>query len=248
MKSRIGEKHLNNNGDEFKIIEYISTRNCTVQFKDGFVSSNRQYRDIKRGEVKNPYYPTVCGIGYVGEGKHSIFVDGKVCLHYYTWKGMLERCYDKNLHNKRPSYIGCTLDSKWMCHQNFALWFIENFNPETMDGWHLDKDILVKGNKIYSPETCCFVPQEINLLFAKRQNNRGEYPIGVSKSGNKFMSKISINGERKYLGTFDTPEEAFQAYKTAKEKYIKEVADKWKPLIEEKIHQALYNYQVEITD
>ena len=117
-----------------------------------------------------------------------------------------------------------------------------------MQGWELDKDILFKGNKIYSPETCCFIPREINQIFPKRDLKRGEYPIGVTRKRGKFSAQLSTKDFNKNLGVFNTPEEAFQAYKSAKESYIKEVADKWKDQIEPRVYQAMYNYQVEITD
>lgn len=157
---------------------------------------------------------------------------------------MLSRCYDKKYQEKQPAYIGCYVDNYLLGFQNFAKWFEENYN----EGFHLDKDILVKGNKVYSPQTCCFVPQEINKLFTKSTKLRGNLPIGVSKLGSRFVAQVNINGKRIHLGCFTTPEEAFQAYKTAKEKQIKEVADKWKDLIDLKVYQAMYNYKVEIND
>ena len=113
----------------------------------------------------------------------------------------------------------------------------------------LDKDTLVKGNKIYSPETCIFVPQRINYLFLNSGGSRGLLPLGVYTVGKKYASRTSKNGKRSvYLGSFDTPEEAFLAYKTAKEAYIKEVADEYKDKIPKKLYDALYAYTVEITD
>lgn len=118
-----------------------------------------------------------------------------------------------------------------------------------MDGWQLDKDVLIKGNKAYSPDACCFVSSEINNLFIKSDSKRGEYPIGVTKvKGGKYRAQIVKNNKVVYLGTFKTIEEAFQVYKTAKEQYIKEIADKYKNLIDKKVYQALINYKVEITD
>jgi hypothetical protein len=107
---------------------------------------------------------------------------------------------------------------------------------------------LVKGNKVYSPKNCCFVPAEINMLFVKCGNKRGLYPIGVSKVGNKFKAKLKINHNSFNLGHFNTPHEAFQAYKIAKENHIKVVAEKYKEYITEPTYQALINYQVEIND
>ena len=112
----------------------------------------------------------------------------------------------------------------------------------------LDKDILNKGNKIYSPNSCIFVPTRINQLFAKADALRGDFPIGVSRSGNKFRTRLHILNGEKYLGTFNTPEEAFYAYKTFKEQYIKEVAEEYKDKIPQKLYEAMYKYEVEITD
>ena len=114
----------------------------------------------------------------------------------------------------------------------------------------LDKDILSKGNKIYSPNTCIFVPQNINILFTKRNKSRGNLPIGVCyhKQDGKYMSKCSFGDGQKYLGCYDTPQEAFQIYKEYKEKYIKEVADKYKEYIPQKLYETMYNYEVEIDD
>lgn len=117
-----------------------------------------------------------------------------------------------------------------------------------MQGWHIDKDIIQKGNKIYSPETCCFVPQEINNIFTKRQEYRGNYSIGVNRRKNKYASSINKNGQHFWLGTFETLEDAFGAYKIAKESYIKEVANEWVGQIDEKCYKALINYKIEITD
>lgn len=111
-----------------------------------------------------------------------------------------------------------------------------------MKGWHLDKDILVKGNKIYSPETCCFVPREINGLFIRTDNK--DMTLNVDKNDGKFICYISKKGKTINLGRFNTYEEAFFMYKTEKERYIKEVADEWKDKIELKVYQAMYDYKI----
>lgn len=118
------------------------------------------------------------------------------------------------------------------------------------DTWHLDKDILVRDNKVYYPETCCFVPSEINKLLSVKKSNRGKYPPGVTlrKDGKRFQSRVTKYGERVCLGLFNTPEEAFQVYKEAKEKYIKEIADKWKGFIEPKVYKALYEFEIRESD
>lgn len=238
---RTGEKHITNEGYPVEIITYRSKKDCDIKFENGVIVKNREYNDILKGNVKNPYHKSIYRIGYFGIGKY----DSKTHLKIYdTWVNMLRRCYYEKYQEKHPTYIGCSVDEYWHNFQVFAKWFDENYKA----GYQLDKDILSKGNKIYSPETCCFVPSDINVLFTKRDAYRGKHPIGVSKAGNKFKSCIRINGKTIGLGYFNTPKEAFQAYKTAKETHIKEVAEIWKPKLATKTYEALINYQVEITD
>ena len=241
-----GEKHITNEGFEVEIIKHINSHNCTVKFSNGLVLENRTYNEIKDGRLKNLNHPSVYGVGYIGKGEYKSEVRKKAVKEYYIWSGMLERCYNKKFQEKQPTYKGCSVAEEWLDFQNFAKWFDENY----IEGFHLDKDILIKGNKIYSPETCCFVPREINTLFTFNNINRGELPLGVgyTKNKKKYVSQLSKGVLSKHLGTFSTPEEAFQAYKIAKESYIKEVADKWKDLISEQVYEAMYNYKVEITD
>lgn len=160
---------------------------------------------------------------------------------YHAWKGMFKRCGNP----KNPTYLDCFVCDKWNNLSAFREWYEAN----AIKGWAIDKDILFKGNKEYAPDKCCFVPQEINNLFVKCKKIRGKYPIGVKKGGkDSYYATIQQGNAKKHLGTFKTPEEAFQAYKVAKEVWIKEVADKWKDKLDPKVYKALYEYQVEITD
>jgi len=111
---------------------------------------------------------------------------------------------------------------------------------------HLDKDILVKGNKTYSSDTCIFVPKDINSLFTKHDSKRGKYPIGVSY--NKRDSKYHATFKKNTIGYYNNPEEAFNMYKITKEKYIKQVADRYKNKIPQRLYDIMYKYIVEITD
>ena len=245
---RIGEKHITLQGYEVEIVEYFNRLNCTVKFEDGLILEGLRYPHIVNGYVKNPSHKSVHGVGYLGIGNYEASKDYKKSQSYISWGGMLSRCYSEQFLERTPSYKDVYVCEEWHNFQNFAKWHEENWKEYMDNSWDLDKDILFKGNKIYSSETCCFVPQEINKLFVKNNKIRGEYPIGVAKSGKRFEAKLFIKNNPIHLGTFDTIEEAFHAYKTAKENYIKEVADEWKPLIHLKVYQALYNYQVEITD
>lgn len=112
----------------------------------------------------------------------------------------------------------------------------------------IDKDIIVRGNKIYGPETCCFVPVELNSMFTKSNSIRGSCPIGVHKQGTKYVATLFVKGKQKYLGIFDTPKDAFNTYKINKEENIKRLAKGLKPLISKRLFEILINYTVEITD
>jgi hypothetical protein len=242
LKPRVGERHINNLGQEFEIIKYDGLHSCTVQFSDGNIRENICYSEIKKGEVKNLFNPILYEIAYIGDGKYNSMKHTKA---YSTWKAILERCYNKKYQEKQPTYKGCYICEEWYDFQNFAKWYEKNYNPETMDGWHLDKDILVKGNKIYSPNTCTFIPAEINCIFYKKISNIGDLPIGVVKSKHKFISQITKYNKKVYLGTYTTVDEAFKVYKVAKENYIKEIANKWKGKITDQVYNVLINYNIE---
>ena len=246
FSNRVGEKHITKQGYEIEIIDYKTSANITVKFSNGHIVKNKTYIEVISGSIVSPYHLSVFNKGFLGVGKFSEKTMWKT-KPYIKWQSMLERCYSETYHRKRPTYIGTVLYEEWHNFQVFAEWHEQNWK-DYMEGWHLDKDILVKDSKTYSPETCCFVPNEINTLFARNSFRRGLYPIGVSEANGRFVVAVAKNGKNKSVGYFDTPEEAFQAYKVAKESWIKEVAEEWKHLITSDVYQALLNYQVEMTD
>lgn len=190
----------------------------------------------------------VCGVG-INDWIGNINVGGKDVEEYSLWRGVLQRCFDKKYKQNRKSYSDVTCSKEWLLMTSFVK-DVSQMKGFGLEGWELDKDILVKGNKVYSKDACCFVPHEINMLLVKSDKIRGEYPIGVhfDKAKGKFTARLTINGKRKHLGYFNTPEQAFQTYKTAKEAQIKVVANKWKHLLDEKVFQALMAYEVNIND
>ena len=248
--NRINELAYNKQKLMMKIIKYNGNNDIDIEFENGWIARNRSYFDFKKGSIKNPYCPSVYGIGFLGEGEYSAGLNKRHTKEYVLWKNMLKRCYDNDYQEKLPTYKGCSVCKEWHNFQNFAKWFNENYYEVDDERMELDKDIFVKDNKIYSPSTCCFVPQRINKLFTKRQNKRGDLPIGL-KYNKKLKIQVSCdtgNGRRKHLGYYDTETEAFQVYKEFKENYIKQVADEYKDKIPEKLYNALYCYEVEIND
>ncbi len=248
--TRSGEIGFNKSNKQMRIIEYINSKNIKVEFEDGFIT-HCTYQQFKNSEVANPYDKNICEIGYIGEGEYKVKTKNKLTEQYITWSSMINRCYNEKYYKKYTTYIRCYTHDAWHNFQNFAKWFDENYYAVNDEEMHLDKDILIKGNTIYSPETCVFVPQNINQLFLKSDKTRGEYPIGVNfrKDNGKFQARCcNNNGTREHLGFYDDPYIAFLVYKKYKENLIKQVADKYKNYIPDKLYQAMYNYVVEITD
>ncbi len=244
FKDRTGEIYISNEGFKLTIIAYRGVNDCDIEFEDRGIIKNLTYHNIIKGSVNNPYHPIVYNMGYLGVGKYKSSINNIHSKSYKTWTDMLKRCYDPKYHIKKPTYKECWVHPVWCDFQFFAEWFEKNY----VEGWHLDKDILKKGNTEYSDETCCFVPQEINGLFIKSNSRRGECPIGVTKRGKRFEATLSKDSKFVYLGTYDSIEEAFQAYKEAKEDYIKEVAIRWRKRIPNKVFESMIYYKVEITD
>lgn len=242
LKDRVGEVHKTANYGTLKIIEYYGSGNCTVQFEDGTIVKQRKYAEIAVGKVRNPNMPNVCGLGFEGQGEYSAKDGGKDDRASRIWRAMFSRCHNERQHFYSANYVNVSVCEEWYNFQNFAKWFYENYNPNTTEIFRLDKDILCPTCKVYSPDTCIFVPNEINVVFAERKK-KTEYK-GVRKEGKRFKAQINIHGKRTHLGTFDTAEEAFQAYKIAKESYIKNLADKWKDQLSPKAYEAMYNYEL----
>lgn len=194
------------------------------------------------------------GVGVIGT-KYPITYKDEFNKHHNTkeysiWQNMLRRCYDVKTHNKQPTYTGCSVSENFKSYEYFYEWCQDQIGFLQV-GWHFDKDLLIKGNKIYSEDTCIFLPPELNMLLTNRASLRGELPIGVSYKKNlgKFSSQVNRNNRRpKHLGYFSTPKQAFDVYKQTKEEYIKEQALIWKDKIDPRAFEALMNYTVDITD
>lgn len=247
---RLHEEKYNNQGSKMKIIEYIRANNIVVKFLDEYGFEKRStYREFKNGEIKNPYHPSVCGVGMLGIKYPT---NNKECR---VWRGILKRCYDKKYKDDRPTYDDVICCKEWTNFENFYEWL---HSQENFDYWQnsnrytIDKDILVKHNKLYSPETCCIVPHNVNCLFIREESIRGELPIGVYRRKNKFGACCAspFTNKNKCLGSYNSIEEAFNAYKEYKESMIKQVAniEYANGAITERCYNAMMNYTVEITD
>ena len=188
----------------------------------------------------------VCGVGF-NDGKYPATVKGKITKSYNLWLGLLERCYSLKTQEKRPTYRGCQASESFKNYSYFHNW-CQTQVGFGREGYHLDKDLIFKGNKLYSEDTCLFLPSELNVLLTSRKAARGILPVGVSANGNGFQAETHHGTNSPYIGRFNTPELAFQAYKQVKEAFIKRQAEKWKNFIDPRAYQALMVYEVLITD
>lgn len=171
--------------------------------------------------------------GYTVEIKETYLVGDKKlrkrvwsCPFYSTWVHMLGRCYDRKFQAVNPTYKDCTVCDEWLRFSNFKAWM------ETQDwqGKQLDKDLLVSGNKHYSPDTCCFLSSLANRFIEERGASRGEFPIGVNwdKHLGKFLARCSnpFTAKRENLGIFDDPDLAHLRWLSRKLELAKIVAAK----------------------
>ena len=248
-KDCVGKVCKSLNSGDFKILKYNGSKDVEIQFLKTGYETTVQLGNIKNGKVKDPYVPSVFGVGITGT-KYPVSNGGVLTKEYMLWCNMLQRCYYNTSKKKNPTYKGCEVSDKFKSYEYFYEWCNKQISFG-VDGFELDKDLLVKGNKVYSEDSCVFIPKDINLLLTKCVASRGEYLIGVSWSNtNKaFVAMVRKNkGKSEYLGHFNTEIEAFDAYKTAKENYLKEQANKYKPQIDLRAYNALMNYTVEIDD
>ena len=248
-KDCIGKVCKSTSSGDFKVLKYNDTANVVIQFlKTGF-KVVATLGNIKRGNVKDPYSPSVYGVGILGT-KYPSTINGVQTKEYMLWQNMLRRCYSEAFKKKYLTYDVCEASENFKSYEYFYEWCNKQIGFDN-EGWDLDKDLLVKGNKVYSEDSCVFIPSEINTVLTKCTSSRGKHLIGVCwhKRDKVFMATVSKSkGKQEHLGCFKTEIEAFNAYKEAKESFIKEQANKWKDKIDIRAYEALMNYQVEITD
>ena len=254
-EDRLGEIKYNKQKCLMKIVGYNSSHDIIVEFQDEHKEKvHTNYKCFESGSVKNPYFPSIFGVGILGT-KYSSKKDKVIVKEYRVWYDMLQRCYDDKYKKEHPTYQNAICCNEWLNYENFYEWIHSQKNFEKWlkgERWAIDKDILVKHNRIYSPDTCCLVPQNVNSLFITNKKVRGSLPIGVIKLKNGFRAscKNPFTNKNQWIDLCETEICAFQQYKTFKENIIKQIAqiEYDKGNIIEKCYQAMMNYIVEIDD
>jgi len=238
MGIKAGDRFSTNGGGSVVVLEYRNYNNILIEHLD----ENRHTATVaglslRNGMVKNPYLPSVYGVGYLGAVHLIENTDRNYFYVYNKWKTMLERCYSAKYHARRPTYIDCLVVPEWHNFKVFLEWHKNEPNSEN-PGFNLDKDLRLGGNKVYGPSTCSFVPAVINNLLLDNGASRGLLPQGVSANGKGFRSCLCANGKQIRLGTYSTPGQAHEVYKKAKEVNVRSMAEEWK----EYLHPEVYDY------
>lgn len=257
MKQRVGEERVNNQGCLMRIVEYKNAKNITVQFDNNPTHrANGSYRQFKLGYFHNPFVPTIYGVGIMGN-EFPCKENGDYSKEFRAWYAMIARCYSKRRKQEKPTYSGCTVSEDFLYFPNFYRWITMQENYliwKTNPHFAVDKDILCKGNKEYSPEKCCLVPNSINCLVRDINNRKDhKYLPGVAdgKAGHYIAYCVDYSTKKpKYLGSYNTVHEAFIAYKKCKEAVIKDAAEKEyaNGMISKACRDALLRYEIEETD
>lgn len=243
----VGNVFPSNNYGDFEILEYNAANDVVIKFlQTGWVDTVF-ISQVGTGSVRDYMQPTIRGIG-ITEGRLSKDeMNHKACKN---WQRVVIRCYDEKQQEKQPTYKGCWVSDYFLKYYNFKEWYIKQPNWENPN-YVLDKDLLSpKGAKVYSPETCVFLPKEVNSLLTTTKAKRGELPVGVClrAKDTKYSATCCINGVDKHLGLYSTVEEAFSVYKKTREDYLKSKAEKYKDELDVRAYEALMKYEVEITD
>jgi hypothetical protein len=211
--------------------------------------ANSVCRFLRKAKMAVPDYKGLDGrwVRSTGRGKNQIYTRaGNI------WRCVQTRCkLDGQYQKDRDTYKG--VRNEFIDFQHFAEWCQKQIGYSSDEVWQIDKDLLYKNCKVYSEGTCLFLPIQINNFLIQANMRRGKLPIGVKmekKVTARYKAQCAPSGTdfKNYIGNFDTPEEAFYAYKTRKECIAKILAERWKDKIDPRAYEALQNFTVNIND
>lgn len=243
----LGKIYNSKNFGKFCIVEYINSKNVSVMFLDTGYITKTTTKEINNGSIMDRLKPSVHDVGILGVKykTRESFNKTKV-KEYALWNSMLERCYSKTNRTKFAAYDGCEASENFKRYEFFHEWCQDQVGFKS--GYELDKDLLIKGNRLYSEHTCIFIPKEINAAISLKKSQRSNLLIGVRNCGEHFSARYSCFNNGVEFGKFPTEIEAFVAYKKAKEDYLKSLAEKYRHSIDYRAYKALISFSVETTD
>ena len=215
----------------------VNSRYCVEFLTTGYVGFFRK-GSILLGTCKDPYYPRVCGVGYIGEGEYNSKSNKKA---YNSWRLMLERVYNPRSKANKKNYADVTICDEWLNFQNYCSWHLDNY----IQDYQCDKDLKVLGSRVYSPETCSYIPQELNKLLTFREASKEGLPVGVKISKgikrDTFLAEMKYYGKTEKIGRYDNLKDAYQAYIDSKLVHVKCLAEEYKDKIDKEVYNSLIN-------
>lgn len=243
----IGKVFKSNAFGDCTVIEYIDTNNVVVKFADTGHETKVSAGNLRSGLVRDLLQPNVAGVGFMGVGKYFCRHKGRGGSRtdeYAYWESMMKRVYNPQTESYARPYRDCSVSEVWHNFQNFAEW-CQGQEGFSKNGFQLDKDLLVKGNKVYGPDTCCFLPGHANCAMTGMKHFNTSGYTGVEKNEYGFSAAITMCSVGVSIGTFDSAEKASFMYKSIKEAYVRSLAQVYKDSISERAYSAMSVWSVE---
>lgn len=221
-KKRIGEKFFHPKYGEYTITSYTNCEEVSIRFKNTGYEYVTSYNHIQNIEVRDRWYKCKYG-SHIGDCETNIDA-------YKTWYNMIYRCQHS------VGYEDVCVCKEWHEFATFLKWYNNQYKE---DNWHLDKDILSNGVRIYSPQTCCFLPPEINTFFEKFKKAKG---FSYNKKRKKYEAYCRERGKYIHLGLYQTPAEARIAYLNYKRNLLEELINPYLGKISIELYNAMKKY------
>lgn len=241
-ESRLGESKLNQYGTKMHIVKYHNSDKIEVFFPEHGATVTSTYHHFTKGKIVSPYDKTAYSIGCLGEGEYN----NTKSEAYVTWCNILKRSYSNSYQTVQPTYKGTSVSEEWLNFQNFAKWFNENYYTVEGVNVQIEKDLLVKGNKVYSAETCVFVPQEVNIFFSSAKSKESTLPTGISMVNGKYLVQVGMgkvgNKPKVSKCTFESLDDAKDFYVKCKQERAIQLADKYKDVLDKRVVAKLNSY------
>lgn len=240
-KDRLGLIKENNNGTQMKIIKVLPDDRLIIQFQDEYkFKKDIHWNNFKSGNVKNPFYISVLGKGYIGNGKYlTKNSKGIRTVEYSMWTSMMDRCYGER--EQYSSYVDNTeVCGEWLNFQNFSEWFNQNKYDIGNERLHLDKDIQYEGNRIYSPYHCILIPQILNEQFKHHSGREKQIDVDLPYTIKRSGKRYSVSYRGYSLGKYNSVDECVSIYLAEKKKYLQELIDKYENIPDE-VKQIVLN-------
>lgn len=237
-KIKVGEVYPSNRGGDFTVVEVYSSQKIKIKFNDKYGQEKiTSPEKIFIGGISNSYAKTCFGVGFIGEGIFNSSIKNEHIGIYRIWSGMMSRGYSENWKGLKPTYADVVVCEEWHNLQVFGEWILNH--PFYGLGYHLDKDLLFKGNRLYSPNTCTLIPDEINIIFKSYnvKNRKVDLPrcVDYEESSGMFRVNGSLDGKAVYVGRYKTVCEAERAALDFEQRRWKHLVNKWEGKVEDKV-------------